>query len=457
MSVFISILIFIAILTALVFVHEMGHYLTAKRNKVKVEEFGLGLPPRIWGFEKGGTLWSINWIPLGGFCKMSGEIDPSIPDSLASKSVKARIVVLSAGSVAMLLFPLILLPFVYMLPLERVAEGPGIIVSAVINGSPAEQAGIQANDILISIEEKDLYYFTNASDEIKKAAETNPGQPVNLLLTRETTDGKIQYNSSIIPLDNPPSGQEVFGLVSGVLISEVINGSPAYNASLQAGDIIISIGGILVNNVSVLNKAVTDATETNPNESVTLMAVRNTSDGIVALAFTPVPRANPPKGEGKLGIVLQNYVITEHKAYAPWVAIPKGFSQYGSIFVDIKDSFGIIFSGDVAPGDALAGPIGIAQLTNEVSSALGAGGLIILAALLSVMLGLINLLPFPGLDGGRIFFVVAESLRGGKRLVSVKTEERIHSIGLYLLFILFAVVCFNDIQRIVSGRGFIIK
>jgi len=454
MSIFISILIFIAILTVLIFIHEMGHYLTAKRNKVKVEEFGLGLPPRIWGFEKNGTLWSINWIPLGGFCKMAGEEDPSIPDSLASKSVKARIIVLSAGSIAMLLFPLILLPFAYMLPLPRVAEDAGIKINAVITGSPADTAGILADDILVSIDGKKVNSFTAAVSEIQNASDSNPGQPVTLLVAYE--NGSIRGNFSALPAADPPEGLEVLGLVSGITIDTVVNDSPAYNASLQAGDVIISVDGIISNNLSDFKEKITNATETKPNESVTLLVARNTSEVVVALTFTPVPRVNPPKDEGRLGVGLLSNSIVRNKAYAPWDAIPKGLSDYGAIFVDIKNSFGVLFSGEVAAKDALSGPIGIASLTNEVSSVFGASGLFTFAALISISLGIMNLLPLPALDGGRLVFVIIEGLRRGKR-VSAKTEGRVHLAGFIVLLLLFVVISYNDIQRIVSGQGFIIK
>jgi regulator of sigma E protease len=454
MSIFISILIFIAILTVLIFIHEMGHYLTAKRNKVKVEEFGLGLPPRIWGFEKNGTLWSINWIPLGGFCKMAGEEDPSIPDSLASKSVKARIIVLSAGSIAMLLFPLILLPFAYMLPLPRVAEDAGIKINAVITGSPADTAGILVDDILVSIDGKKINSFTAAVSEIQNASDSNPGQPVTLLVAYE--NGSIRRNFSAVPAADPPEGLEALGLVSGITIDTVLNDSPAYNASLQAGDVIISVDGIIGNNLSDFKEKITNAAETKPNESVTLLVARNTSEGVVALAFTPVPRVNPPKDEGRLGVGLLSNSIVRNKAYAPWDAIPKGLSDYGAIFVDIKDSFAMLFSGEVAAKDALSGPIGIANLTNEVSSTFGAAGLFTFAALISISLGIMNLLPLPALDGGRLAFVIIEGLRRGKR-VSAKTEGRVHLVGFMLLLVFFVVISYNDIQRIASGQGFIIK
>jgi regulator of sigma E protease len=454
MSIFISILIFIAILTVLIFIHEMGHYLTAKRNKVKVEEFGLGLPPRIWGFEKNGTLWSINWIPLGGFCKMAGEEDPSITDSLAGKSVKARIIVLSAGSIAMLLFPLILLPFAYMLPLPRVAEDAGIKINAVITGSPADTAGILADNILVSIDGKKVNSLTAAVSEIQNASDSNPGQPVTLLVAYE--NGSIRGNFSALSAADPPEGLEALGLVSGITIDTVINDSPAYNASLQAGDVIISVDGVIGNNLSDFKDKIKNATETKPNESVTLLVARNTSEGVVALAFTPVPRVNPPKNEGNLGVGLLSNSIVRNKAYAPWDAIPKGLSDYGAIFVDIKNSFGVLFSGEVAAKDALSGPIGIASLTNEVSSAFGASGLFTFAALISISLGIMNLLPLPALDGGRLVFVIIEGLRRGKR-VSAKTEGRVHLAGFIVLMLLFVVISYNDIQRIVSGQGFIIK
>ena len=486
MSIFISILIFIAILTVLVFIHEMGHFLTAKRNKVKIEEFGLGLPPRIWGFERNGTLWSINWIPLGGFCKMAGEEDPEILDSLASKSVKARIIVLSAGSIAMLLFPLILLPIAYMLPLPRVADDAGIKISAVITGSPADLKGIQANDTLISIDGRKVNYFTAAVSEIQNASASDPGQPVTLMLTRETANGSTQYNSSIVPITNPPDGEEALGLVSGVLITEVINDSPAYNASLQVNDIIISVDGKVVDNYSDANSKLADAVATKqmeklfmmtmpapnqfitilvarntsegivptPDQSVTILVARNTSEGIVALPLNPVPRVNPQNGEGRLGVQLQNYLIMRNKAYAPWDAIPKGLAQYGSIFVGVKDSFGMLFSGKVAAKDAFSGPIGIASLTNEVSALGGPAALFAFAALLSIMLGIINLCPFPGLDGGRLVFVFIEGIRRGKR-ISAKTEGRVHLAGFILLLVLFVVISFNDITKLVHHESFI--
>jgi regulator of sigma E protease len=484
MSIFISILIFIAILTILIFIHEMGHYLTAKRNKVKVEEFGLGLPPRIWGFEKGGTLWSINWIPLGGFCKMAGEEDPAILDSLAGKSVKARIIVLSAGSIAMLLFPLILLPFAYMLPLSRVAEDAGVKISAVISGSPAEQAGIRANDTLVSIDGKKVNYFSDAVSEIQNESDSNPGQPVTLLVAYE--NGSIRGNFSAVPITNPPAGQEALGLVTGVLITEVTNNSPAYNASIKVGDIIISVDGKVVDNYSDANSKLADAlaakqmeklfmlTAPAPNQFITILVARNTSEGIVptsnqsvailvarntsegteTLTLNPVPRVNPSRNEGRLGVQLQNYLIMKNKAYAPWDAIPKGLAQYGSIFVGIKDSFAMLFSGQVAAKDAFSGPIGIAELTNEVSAFGGPAALFSFAALLSIMLGIMNLFPFPGLDGGRLVFVFVEGLRRGKR-VSAKTEGRVHLIGFILLLVLFVVISFNDITKLVHHESFI--
>jgi len=136
MSVFISILIFLAILFVAIVVHELGHFITAKRCKVKVEELGLGFPPRIprLSFKRGETVYSLNFLPLGGFCRMAGEEDPDVPGSLAGKSLKVRFLVLSAGSLFMLLLPVLLLPLAYMIPMERPLEDGGVQVISVSHG-----------------------------------------------------------------------------------------------------------------------------------------------------------------------------------------------------------------------------------------------------------------------------------------------------------------------------------
>ncbi len=357
MTVFVTIIAFLAIIIVLVLVHELGHFITAKRSKVKVEELGLGFPPRLFSFKKGETVYSLNLIPLGGFCKMAGEEDPSVPGSLAGKSIKTRLLVLSAGSIMMLLFPLLLLPIAYMIPMARPVEDGGVQVSSVAPGSPAELAGIKTGDIILSIDGHEVNTLDDINNEIDQALESKPGEEVTLLLLRDATQ----------------------------------------------------------------------------------------------LEKTVIPRANPPKGEGPLGI--QMSYIMESRAYPPWEAIPKGLSEYGRLLVATKDAIASLIGGEVPLRDAVAGPIGIAQLTGEVAS-MGLEPLIRLTVLISVCLAIVNLLPIPGLDGGRIVFVAIEGIRRGKR-ISPKREGLVHLIGFAMLLMLIVVVSCNDILRLIRGESLI--
>lgn len=355
MNVFVSILIFIAILMVVIVIHELGHFITAKRCKVKVEELGLGFPPRIphLSFKRGETIYSLNLIPIGGFCRMAGEEDPDVPGSLAGKSMKVRFLVLSAGSLFMLLFPLILLPLAYMIPMERPVEDGGVKVISVAQDSPADIAGIESGDIILEIDGKEV----KTLEEVHQAVDTKAGEEVNLLLLRDDT---------------------------------------------------------------LLEKTLT-------------------------------PREEYPENEGAMGIQMGS--ITETIAYPPWEAIPKGLGEYGQLLVAAKDAFASLIAGDVPLKDAVAGPIGIAQMTTEVAE-LGAEPLIRLAALISVSLAVVNLLPIPGLDGGRIVFVAIEGIRRGKR-ISAQKENLIHFIGFALLIMLIVLVSYNDVMRLISGEGFI--
>jgi len=355
MNVFISILIFLAILIVVILVHELGHYITAKRSKVKVEELGLGFPPRLLSFKRGETIYSLNLIPLGGFCKMAGEEDPDVPGGLGQKSIRTRLLVLSAGSLFMLLFPVLLLPIAYMIPMERPVEDGGVQVVSVAEGSPAELAGIETGDIILNIDGQEV----KTPDDIKQVIDANLGEEVTLLLLRD---------------DDP-----------------------------------------------------------------------------LSITLTPRTEEETPEGEEAVGIGMGP--IMETSAYPPWEAIPTGLGEYGQMLVAAKDAFASLIAGEVELKNAVAGPIGIAQMTGEVA-ALGAEPLIRLAALISVSLAVVNLLPIPGLDGGRIVFVVIEGIRRGKR-ISAKKEGMIHLIGLALLLMLIVLVSYNDVMRIISGEGFI--
>lgn len=358
MSVFISILIFLAILIVAIVVHELGHFITAKRCKVKVEELGLGLPPRIphLSFKRGETIYSLNLLPLGGFCRMAGEEDPDVPGSLAGKSLKARFLVLSAGSLFMLLIPVILLPLAYMIPMERPVEDGGVQVGSVAERSPAELAGIESGDIILEIDGQEVKII----EDIQQFIDEHRGEEVTLLLSRD-------------------------------------------------------------------------------------------NDTLPPITLIPRTKEETPEGEGAIGIGMGS--IMETSAYPPWEAIPKGLGEYGQLLVAAKDAFASLIAGEVPLRDAVAGPIGIAQMTGEVAK-LGAEPLIRLAALISVSLAIVNLLPIPGLDGGRIVFVAIEGIRRGKR-ISAKKENLIHLIGFAVLIMLIVLVSYNDVMRLIRGEGFI--
>jgi regulator of sigma E protease len=354
MTIFVSIVAFLIIIILAILVHEMGHFITAKLSGVKVEEFGIGMPPRIWGVQKGETIYSINWIPLGGFCRMAGEVDPSVPRSLASKSIKARLLVLSAGSLFMLLFPLFLLPVSYMTPISRPAEDAGVLIESIAPGSPAEMVGLEIGDIVLSIDDQEVH----TTDDIHQAIEPKRGTEVTLLISRNDAE---------------------------------------------------------------LEKTIVPRTE-----------------------------EETPEGEGAMGILMG--AVMEVKAYPPWQAVPRGLSEYGQMYIDLGVAFGQLFRGEVNLNDALTGPIGIGHLTSVFVERL-TEQMIRFTVVIFILMGIFNLLPIPGLDGGHLLFIAIEGVRRGKR-ISPKKEGFIHLVGFALLLGLVAAVSYNDILRLIEGRGF---
>jgi regulator of sigma E protease len=349
----ITVITFLGILAGLILAHELGHFVTAKASRVRVDEFGLGFPPRLLSIKRGETRYSLNAIPLGGFVKMAGEEDPKVPGSLASKSIGTRLLILSAGSLMNALLPLLLFSIAFMVPHDTLAGQ--VMVEEVATSSPAASAGIESGDVILSINEKPV---RNIND-LQRNIYLNLGKEITLL---------IKHSDSTT---------EDIGVI---------------------------------------------------------------------------PRWTPPEGEGAIGVavrLLNPTVISQH--YPFWKAIPMGVSECIEAFVIFKNGILSMIIGTTPV--AVAGPVGIAQITAEVAKA-GISPLLEFAAFLSINLALINIFPLPALDGGRIAFVLLEWVRRGKR-ISPKTENVVHLVGFILLMTAILIITYQDIIRIISGESLI--
>lgn len=348
-----NLLAFVAVLALLILVHELGHLISAKRAGVLVQEFGFGFPPRLFAFRRGETEYSINLIPLGGFVKMSGEEDPSQPRSLAGKGIGTRLLVLSAGGLMNGVLAFVLFTSSLAIPQEVVAGQVQIV--AVTPGSPAEAAGLRANNVILRVNDR----------PIRSAGDL--AYNVQLNLGKETT----------------------------VYIQE--NTGPSAQRSVRLA-----------------------------------------------------PRWSPPPGQGAMGvqIAMANAYRTE-QSYPLWEAIPLGLRKGLDILTLTKNEIQGTLGRGTAP--ALAGPIGIYQITGEVAR-FGLGPLVEFAAILSLNLAFLNLLPIPMLDGGRMAFVALEGIRRGKR-IPPERESLVHLMGLFLLAGLMLWASYGDIQRLLAGTG----
>jgi regulator of sigma E protease len=346
---------FVVVLSLLVFVHELGHFVAAKRAGVKVEEFGFGYPlPNglltITLFKRGETVYTLNPIPFGGFVRMAGEEDPNAERGLASKSKLARVSVLSAGSVMNVLLGIVFFALCFMLGWPEPIEFDNAIIQSVVSGSPAEQAGLQIGDIIIRADDE----YIDSPDELVAYTRTKLNQEMLLTVKR----GREMLKVRVTP--------------------------------------------------------------------------RLDSEGVSRIGVAIVPAVT------KIG----------PRTYPFGEAILQGLKQTGSVIVFTFYIPVLVIRGLLSIEMARPiGPYGIAQLASQaVQQSVETGWwfpILNLMALLSTGLAVANLLPLPGLDGGRIFFVIVEAIRG-KRLDPEK-EGAVHLIGIAFLVTLLIFITYQDI------------
>jgi regulator of sigma E protease len=434
----------IPILGVLIFVHEVGHFVAARMCGVKVEEFGIGIPPRIVGFMRKGVLWSINWIPFGGFVRVKGEDGTDMdPDSMNAQPPHERAFFLSAGVLMNLILAVVLMIFVVGvngLPHYR------NYIDAVAPGSPAAKAGWQAGDRIVAIDGQEI----ERTQEIVNDTRSKAGEEITVTLERRGT----LVDTTLIPRENPPEGEGRVGVnltertVSEVFVDQISAGSAVDEAGLQSGDRIVFANDREVTDAYVLQ------TELNRFEGADL-PVTYERNGELLETEIAVPRSLT--GE-TLTLTTGFEVIRATPIFEDVPAlqvIPRGFEEAFDATKLMLESIRYVFTNTESLGQ-VAGPVGMGQLTSELieESTLPAWvTLANLAIILSLNLAFLNLLPLPALDGGRLVFVLIEVIRG-KRIAPEK-EGLVHMVGIVMLIGLMFIIAFNDIKRIIGGDSFL--
>lgn len=425
--------------------HELGHFVTARMCGVKVEEFGIGIPPRLWGFTRKGVLWSINAIPFGGFVRVKGEDGKNEdPDSMNAQPPHERAFFLAAGSAMNILVAIALM--IVVVGVQGVPHSRTYI-GAVNPGSPAAKAGWQAGDRIARINGSKV----ENTEDIVHATRSHAGEPITV--TVERRDKFI--DTMLTPRKNPPKGEGAVGVqldnrTEGTLwVEQVAADSAASKAGLQAGDRIISIN----------ERPVTDAFVAKTElERYTGMSAPLTFERNGEIFSTEIAVTEPDTGSDIFSAVglstLRFKPVYEHVPALN--VIPRGFHESYRVTKQMILGIRELFRSPDQLSN-VAGPIGMGQLTSEIIQESTLPLWIVLAQItmvLSLNLAILNLLPLPALDGGRLFFVLIEVLRGGRKIAPEK-EGIVHFAGLVLLLGLMFVIAFVDVNRIFDGRSFL--
>ena len=434
----------IPILGVLILVHEIGHFVAARLIGVKVEEFGIGIPPRLVGWRHKGVLWSLNWIPFGGFVKVLGEdTGAGDPESFNAKSPAQRAFFLVAGS--LMNFALAFLLMIVIVGVQGVTTS-NVYISEVVPDSPAVEAGWEAGDRIVEVAGMPV---TSANDVGARTREF-AGRPLSVVVER---DGAL-VETSVTPRITPPPGQGATGVgisepaIAETTVGSVTPDSPASTAGLQPGDRILAIDSQAINDPVGLQFALLNAA----NSTVPVEVQRGGNSETVSLAV-PSLDANADLF-APLGFTAAIEPIFERVPLGS--VIPVGIGMAWSQTTDMLSAIRDLVTGQ-APLGQIAGPLGMGQATSEIVAASPLPLWVTLAQLtilLSLNLAMLNLLPLPALDGGRLLFVIIEVLRGGKRLAPER-EGLVHVAGLILLLGFMAIVLALDALRIYEGRSFL--
>lgn len=545
MNIFLTIVAFLVIFSVLILIHELGHFTAAKRAGVKVEEFGFGLPPRIFGIKKGETIYSINWIPFGGFVRMLGE-DSSTKESrgssrsFANQPLRTQAWIVVAGVLMNLLLSFILLTIGFLIGIEPLLTSQDDFHAGIRNGTVNVEPGflvVESNqpyntvdyngqDLKIRSFEPGDRILTNGSNEAIKTIEeweamilevlAGAEQPMismdrangiggaeylTIELLEETEfapfylsrliykndsgtlwEGYLQNGDSITSIDGIQilNAEDLYAAMEGKasveltayrpgfgdftlsvslplsypLVSYIEPGSPAELAGLQVDDQILALNSVsTTSSESIMEATMNFASEASitytllrGEERLDLEIIPREEDGRIGIGITDLlPNyGNLSLYEGVVPHTLLGFDKVQYGFSAPLVALEEMGRLSKSTAIMFFGVLKQFVSGGGVP-EGVSGPVGIAQMT-FVTIQDGFAALLRFVALLSLSLGVINILPIPALDGGKFFFILAEAITGKK--LSPKYEQIIHAGGFFFLIILIFYITFNDVMNL---------
>jgi regulator of sigma E protease len=447
----VSALAFIVLIAVMVVVHEFGHFVVAKLFRVRVEAFSFGFGPRLFGYKYGDTDYKVCALPLGGYVKMSGEnfaelsdaaagtatvLPINDPGALTSHPRWQQMLIGLAGPTANFILAFVLM-FVYYSWINEVpaVEIKETAVEWVIPGSAAAQAGIQPGDILRHFAD------TDNPDWIKvfNSFQLNPNQTVPVTVER---GGKTLQLAFHVPGElKADDWTGLAGMLpeftSGpISVERVQPGTPADQAGLRAGDGIQSVDGLPFHTVISLLAYM----QTGQGKPISLAVVRN------GVALAPIV-AHPVKLDSAYRLGFVPVAPPYRNDPLPLTRAVSKSSQFcvenSTLLVQVLQR---IFARKISAANNLAGPLGIARAAGDAAETKGWFYKFNLAAQISISLGVLNLFPFPILDGGMILFLLIESVL--RREINIKVKEYIYQVAFFMLIALFAYLIFNDFAKL---------
>lgn len=444
-----TIIVFIIVLGAMIVIHEFGHFIVAKFFGIRVDVFSVGFGKRLWGVKKGDTDYRVSLIPLGGYVKMAGEnLDEQrtgAPYEFQSKPKWQRLCVALAGPAMNILTALAIPAAMAMAHHEVPAflDKPAII-RGVERNSPGVEAGLQPGDLIQKIDGIDNPTWQDVLDYIA----VRPEQDVPLTVKRDSTTQQVTLHVASRPLDLEKIGYA--GLKPAeerITVATVAPASPAAEAGLKPGDIIVAVNSVPVEQSGSGSEEVIRQIRGSADKPVTLTVNRSGDN----LDITATPRMD--QGELRLGFQQGISVDTVNQRLSLPAAIKFSVDENVRIVQLTKTALGQVFSGKRSARDTLTGPVGIAQIVGQAAQE-SWGQVFRLMGLLSLNLGVFNLLPIPVLDGGLIFMLGLEAVLGMFGLpLSLRIKERMMQVGLVMLMLLMAFVIINDITKRFPGRS----